>query len=79
MVGGELSYGSSATMEPVARLAMKQAIENCGAVAWTTAATRPLETETMCNGLDPQSGYLLCRMVQVVIANTLAETKPTTS
>jgi hypothetical protein len=79
VVGGELSFGSSEAMEPVARLAMKQSIENCGAVPWTAAATRPLETERMCDGLDPESGYLLCRMVQVVIADTLAQTKPTPS
>jgi hypothetical protein len=77
VVGGELSYGSSSAMEPAVRLALKQAIENCGAAPWTAAAIRPLETERMCDGLDPESGYLLCRMVQVVIADTLSQSKPT--
>jgi hypothetical protein len=48
----------------------------CGSTPWSSAAVRPFPIATMCDGLDPESGYLICRMVQVVMLQTLQRTGP---
>jgi hypothetical protein len=56
--------------------AVGAAIAACGQTAWSPARIQAPPWRTMCNGLDPQGGYLICRMVQTLNASTLRQTKP---
>jgi len=55
----------------------KRAIALCGTTPWSDAAVRRLDTATLCDGLDRAGGYVLCRMVQVQIVDTMRQTKLT--
>ena len=37
---------------------------------------RMLDPSTLCDGVDRSHGYVLCRMVQILIVNTMRQTKP---
>jgi hypothetical protein len=43
---------------------------------WSASAVQMPPFETMCDGLDPVGGYLICRMVQVNNQETLGRLKP---
>jgi hypothetical protein len=55
---------------------LHQAVAACGSAQWTDAALRPFPIATMCSGLDRDSGYLICRMVQVILTQTMERTGP---
>jgi hypothetical protein len=55
---------------------LELAVAACGSIPWTPAASRPFPVATMCEGLDRDSGYLICRMVQVLMTQTLEQTGP---
>ena len=74
--GGELRYGGAAGDGTGGTTTLDRAIARCGSTPWSAAAVRRLDPSTMCDGLDPHGGYLICRMVQVLIAQTMARTKP---
>jgi hypothetical protein len=48
----------------------------CGSTPWSDTAVRMPDTASMCDGVDPSGGYLICRMVQVLITDTMRRTKP---
>jgi hypothetical protein len=75
VAGGKLAYGTT-TFVPRATQAVRQAIATCGATPWTAATVRPIPTATLCDHVGA-SGYLLCRMVQVFIVETLQRSSPT--
>jgi hypothetical protein len=56
--------------------ALQLAVAACGSLPWTSAAVRPFPVDTLCEGRDPDGGYLLCRMVQVVLTETMQQTGP---
>jgi hypothetical protein len=56
---------------------LRDAVSACAATAWSTSAVQMPPFETMCEGLDPVGGYLICRMVQVNNQETLTRLKPT--
>ena len=56
--------------------AFELAVALCGSTPWSQAAVRMPDTTRMCDGLDRSGGYLICRMVQVLIAETMRRTKP---
>jgi hypothetical protein len=73
-----ISYGTSrseGSPVPSARL-LREAIADCGSTPWTDSAVHVPDTSSMCEGLDPYGGYLMCRMVQAQVATTLRQTKP---
>ena len=74
--GGDLRYGGVAGDGTGAIATLDRAIARCGSTPWSAAAVRRLDASTMCDGIDPQGGYLMCRMVQVLIAQTMTRTRP---
>ena len=54
------------------------AVAACGSTPWSDDAIRVPLYRTMCADLDPQGGYLLCRMVQALIVQTLRTSNPDT-
>jgi hypothetical protein len=72
---GGLTYGEShATGAMKDRL--HAAVQTCGTTPWSPTVLRTPPFETMCDGLDPTGGYLICRMVQVLSVDILRQTKP---
>ena len=67
---GGLAYGSADAGGYGADL--RAAIATCGSAPWSPDAIRVPPYETMCADLDEQGGYLICRMVQALVATTLA-------
>ena len=56
--------------------AARRAVLACGETPWSPAALRPFPVTSMCDGLGREDGYLICRMVQVVLVDTLERTGP---
>ncbi len=77
---GGLTFGSSVgSAEPGAgdaTNALKQAVARCGSTGWTSAAIRPFPIATLCDGMAPDGGYLICRMVQALSVSIMRQTKP---
>ncbi len=73
-----VAYGSAPRISWNTALpsALHQAVAVCGSILWTDAAVRPFPITTMCVGLDRDSGYLICRMVQVIMKQTMERTGP---
>jgi hypothetical protein len=55
---------------------LRATVSACATTSWSTAAVRTPPFETMCDGLDPVGGYLICRTVQVQNQETLAAPSP---
>lgn len=70
---GPIRYGSAAG-EAVS--AFQLAVAHCGSTTWSDAAVGMPDTASMCDGVDRSSGYLICRMVQALITDTMRRTKP---
>jgi hypothetical protein len=72
---GTITYGSGpGPGTPGSRL--RQAIARCGSTPWSGVALARIDLAHLCDGTDPSGGYLLCRMVQVLVVNTMRQTKP---
>ena len=75
-----VSYGSGSgpgrSNGATSERSIDRALAACGSTPWSSAALRPFPIASMCDGLDPESGYLICRMVQVVMLQTLQRTGP---
>ena len=56
--------------------ALRSAIAACGQRPWSEASLQAPPWRTMCEGLDRDGGYLICRMVQVLNASQLRQTEP---
>lgn len=70
--GGRLAFGSGTGDGPAdATGSIEQAEASCGSTAWTAAEVRPFPITTMCEGLDASGGYLICRMVQALMTETM--------
>jgi hypothetical protein len=76
--GNGIAYGSAPRIAWNTALpsALHHAVAACGSTPWTDAALRPFPIATMCADLDRDSGYLLCRMVQVIMTQTAERTGP---
>jgi hypothetical protein len=76
--GNGIAYGSSPRISWNTALpsGVSHAVAACGSTPWTDAALRPFPIGTMCVGLDRDSGYLICRMVQVIMTQTMERTGP---
>jgi len=76
--GGGLTYGkaSGGFGSVEAGRALRAAVAACSQTPWSASAVQVPPIATMCQGIDPSGGYLLCRMVQVVNVTTLRQTKP---
>jgi type II secretory pathway pseudopilin PulG len=76
--GNGISYGSSPRIAWNTALpsGVSHAVAACGSTPWTDAALRPFPIAAMCDGLDRDSGYLICRMVQVITTQTMERTGP---
>jgi hypothetical protein len=76
--GNGITYGSSPRIAWNTALpsGVSHAVAACGSRPWTDAALRPFPIGTMCVGLDRDSGYLICRMVQVIMTQTMERTGP---
>jgi hypothetical protein len=70
-----LAYGASLSRDG-GRATIDRAIERCGSIPWSQAAVRMPDVARMCDGQDPSDGYLICRMVQVLIVGIMQQTKP---
>jgi hypothetical protein len=55
---------------------VRAAIDVCGSTTWSDDAIRVPPYATMCADLDPQGGYLICRMVQALVRQTLTTPNP---
>ena len=75
---GSIRYGSGGGEPEGERhlAAFERAIGLCGSMPWSQAAVRMPDTTRMCDGLDPSGGYLICRMVQALIVDTMRRTQP---
>ena len=75
---GSIRYGSGGGEPEGERhlAAFERAIVLCGSMPWSQAAVRMPDTTRMCDGLDPSGGYLICRMVQALIVDTMRRTQP---
>jgi hypothetical protein len=71
---GSLRYGTA----PAGPGALATAIARCGSTAWSAEAVRRLDVAGFCDGVD-RGGYLLCRMVQVLIVDTMNRPGPVAS
>jgi hypothetical protein len=67
-----ITYGTAAAGEPTVST-LRTAIARCGDTPWTAALTRQ-PPQLTCDPNVP--GYLLCRMVQVLIVGIMNGTKP---
>ena len=56
--------------------ALDAALAACGSTPWTSQALRPFPVATLCTGMEEDLGYPICRMVQVVMTQTLERTGP---
>jgi hypothetical protein len=56
--------------------AMRAAVASCDQTPWSASAVQTPPIATMCDGIDPSGGYVICRMVQVLNVTTLRQTKP---
>ncbi|MDP9300379.1 MAG: hypothetical protein M3P43_05715 [Actinomycetota bacterium] len=72
---GGLTYGAGDGGRGSMFGTVRDAIAGCAATAWSPAQVRMFSVATMCRDADP-SGYLICRMVQVIVTQTLQQTKP---
>ena len=75
---GGIAYGSSPRISLYTAVpsSLRQAVAACGSTRWTDAAVRPFPVRTMCDDVDRESGYLICRMVQVIMTQTMERTGP---
>ena len=73
VVGTVILYGSASGEETPSTF--ERALIDCGSTAWSDAAVPIVDRSTMCDGVDRSSGYLICRMVQVLITDTMRHTK----
>lgn len=73
---GSIRYGSARRTGEGSSAVFAQAIARCGSTPWSGAAVRMLDPSTLCDGVDRSHGYVLCRMVQILIVNTMRQTKP---
>jgi len=71
---GSLRYGRAAGEGDPSLF--ERAIARCGSTPWSASAVRMPDTARMCDGVDRSGGYLICRMVQVLITDTMRRTKP---
>jgi hypothetical protein len=73
-----IAYGSAPRIggHAAAPSRLREAVAACGSIPWTDAAVRPFPIGTMCAGLERDSGYLICRMVQVIMTQTMERTGP---
>jgi hypothetical protein len=72
---GDLTYGSGVTpasAPPSGVTALHRAATACGSIPWSADAVRRFPIDGMCDGLDPTGGYLMCRVVQALMVNTMA-------
>jgi hypothetical protein len=74
--GGVLTYGRSMAAGGGAAT-IGRAIESCGSIPWSREAVSMPDVTHLCDGLGPADGYVLCRMVQVLVVSTMKQTKPT--
>ena len=51
-------------------------VESCGSIPWSQEAVSMPDVAHLCDGLGPADGYVLCRMVQVLVVSTMEQTKP---
>ena len=70
---GSIRYGSAGGEGDLS--AFERAIVDCGSTPWSDTAVRMPDTASMCDGVDT-SGYLICRMVQVLITDTMQRSTP---
>ncbi len=73
---GSIRYGSAEGTGEGSSAVFARAIARCGSTPWSGAAVRMLDTATLCDGVGRSNGYLICRMVQILISNTMRQTKP---
>jgi hypothetical protein len=68
-----VTYGAASgggDTPPTAGL-FERAVHACGSMPWTARAVRPPPWRTMCDDVD-DSSYMICRMVQAMVAEELA-------
>jgi hypothetical protein len=69
--------GDGTSFGTTTRQALREALAGCGSTLWTAAALRPFPVESLCREHDADDGgYVLCRMVQVLLVETLRRTGP---
>jgi len=71
---GSIRYGSALATGRGGSGVFARAIAHCGSTPWSNAAVRMLDTSIMCDEVDASS-YLICRMVQVLITDTMRQMK----
>jgi hypothetical protein len=69
--GSALTYGSARGSLTTIGRTVEAAIAACGDSRWTQAALAPLDVRGLCDGLDPYTGYDICRMVEVELTKRL--------
>lgn len=61
-----LSYDmAEGNLSQTPTIALLRAAVSACATTWSASVVQAPPFETMCDGLDPVGGYLICRMVQV--------------
>ena len=76
-VSGATAYGVGPGRDDVTSAeALDAALAACGSTPWTSQALRPFPIATLCTGMEEDLGYPVCRMVQVVMTETLQQTGP---
>ena len=74
---GAIAYGVGPGRTNVTSAeALDAALAACGSTPWTSQALRPFPVATLCTGMEEDLGYPVCRMVQVVMTETLERTGP---
>ena len=74
---GGIAYGvGSGRNHTTSTRALEGALAACGSTQWTPDALRPFPVATLCQGLEEDVGYSICRMMQAMLTETLERTGP---
>jgi hypothetical protein len=72
-----LTYGTEPGHEgKYVRRPLERALAACGRSPWTAQLEKAMPIGTLCDGMDESSGYVICRMVQVLAVGIMSTTKP---